>query len=184
MSNTAVPGYTDIIGKHGIWIGDHTGPLSYLTGGETVLPQYFGLRSIDYLNTVGLSLSGNYFVYGQMPSTGSRLSAMLRWFYSGVGSQGIDGIFIATAGSGQTNGTFTVAANSGTGTIQVVIAGGAITSVRVLNPGSYSAPPTFTIAEGGTPGTVTATIGSPAGIEVAPGTNLSAETVRLEVIGG
>lgn len=71
-------------------------------------------------------------------------------------------VVIATAGSGQTNGTFVVAANAGVGggsgaAINVTIAGGVITSVSVNNPGyGYVTPPTFTIAEGGTPGTVTA----------------------------
>lgn len=71
-------------------------------------------------------------------------------------------VVIATAGSGQTNGTFVVAANAGVGggsgaAINVTIAGGVITGVSVNNPGyGYVTPPTFTIAQGGTPGTVTA----------------------------
>jgi hypothetical protein len=107
-----------------------------------------------------------------------------RWFYSSVGNpQGVDGIVIATAGTGQTNGTYTINASGGGGTgavAQITIAGGAITAVKVLNPGTgYTSVPTFTVAEGGTPGTLTATVGFIAGTEVGTGTNLSAESVQF-----
>ena len=36
MGNIAVKGYLDIFGKHGAWIGDHSGPAAYVTGGEVV----------------------------------------------------------------------------------------------------------------------------------------------------
>lgn len=69
---------------------------------------------------------------------------------------------ILTAGSGQTNGTYTVSATAGSGggsgaQISVTISGGAVTAVSVLNGGfGYVSAPTFTIAQGGTPGTVVA----------------------------
>lgn len=66
-----------------------------------------------------------------------------------------------TAGSGQNNGTFQIAANisSGGGSgaiISVTIAGGAIVGQpTVINGGfGYTSVPTFTVAQGGTPGTV------------------------------
>lgn len=67
-------------------------------------------------------------------------------------------VVIATAGSGQTPGNYTAAASSGAATIAYTInSSGALSSVTVTNPGSAYAPgaaPTFTIAAGGTPGTV------------------------------
>lgn len=73
----------------------------------------------------------------------------------------VQGVTILTAGSGQTPGTYTVASSGGGGTgatIQVVIAaGGTLTVATVLTPGTgYTSAPTFTVAAGGTPGTVQA----------------------------
>lgn len=73
-----------------------------------------------------------------------------------------------TVGSGQTAGTYQIAANVGSGggsgaILQVIIgAGGTIVgSPVVINPGfGYSSVPTFTVAAGGTPGTVAAQLGS------------------------
>ena len=75
-------------------------------------------------------------------------------------------VVITGAGTGQTNGTYTINANAGVGggsgaQISVTIAGGLLTIASVLNPGyGYVTPPTFTIAEGGTPGTVVAQLDS------------------------
>ncbi len=192
MANTAVPGYVDIFGKHGCWIGDHTGPLSYTTGGETVgssstQTNPFGLRSIDFAVVEGQSYSGLYSVKvitttltGASPST-----TKIRWDYITTTS-GVSGVVITTPGTGGTNGTVTIPSTGGGGTgatISVTTAGGVITSVRVLTPGTgYTSVPTFTIAAG--TGVVTATIGTVSGSEVAAGANLSAESVRLMVIGG
>ena len=69
---------------------------------------------------------------------------------------------ITGAGSGQTAGTYTVAANFGNGgsgaVIQVVVgSAGTVISATVLQGGfNYTAPPTFTLVTGGTPGTVAA----------------------------
>jgi hypothetical protein len=73
----------------------------------------------------------------------------------------VSSVVISAAGSGQTNGTYAIAANFGGGgtgaIITVVISGGAITSAVVTNAGyGYTSAPTFTVAEGGTPGTVVA----------------------------
>jgi hypothetical protein len=81
---------------------------------------------------------------------------MLAGGLSGV----VRSVVITTAGTGATNGTYTIAANAGTGTgavIQVVVAGGAITSVSVLNGGfGYTTVPTFTLTATGTTGGVVA----------------------------
>jgi len=70
---------------------------------------------------------------------------------------------ILTAGSGQTAGTYTVLGSGGTATTQatlqyVIGSGGTVISATILNGGNYTTPtiPTFTLAAGGTPGTVQA----------------------------
>lgn len=67
-------------------------------------------------------------------------------------------VALLTAGSGQTPGTYNATASAGGAVIQYTINGaGALASVTLLNPGTYAsnaAIPTFTIAAGGTPGTV------------------------------
>lgn len=77
-------------------------------------------------------------------------------------NQEVSGIGIATPGTGQTNGTFNINAVGGGGTgaiVQIVIAGGAITTATVTAPGSgYTSIPTFPVVHGGTPGTLSATI--------------------------
>lgn len=87
MGNQAVSGYTDIVGKHGLWVGDHTGPASYTQGGETLgvasAPgTSFGLRSIDFVEAEELSNSGNYAVKVVSPagSGGQVQTRSLRWF--------------------------------------------------------------------------------------------------------
>jgi len=71
--------------------------------------------------------------------------------------QSVQNVAIVTAGTGQTNGTYVANASSGSAQIVYTIAGGALTSVQLVNGGAgYSSVPTFTIAAGGTPGTVAA----------------------------
>lgn len=185
MGYTSVKGYTDVIGKHGLPCGDLTGPVSYPLGGVAVTAQSLGTRTVDFL-VGGLTNSGSYNVVPQFVGTGLRQSAFLRWFASGAVGVGITTLTITGAGTGQTNGITTLAANTGTATIQVTIAGGLITAVKVLNAGGpYLSAPTFTVAQGGTPGTITTTLGV-AGVvtEVAAGVNLSAETIRVAGVGG
>lgn len=74
----------------------------------------------------------------------------------------VQSVVILTAGSGQTAGTYLVAANAGSGgtgaVIQVVVgSAGTVTSATVVQGGNgYSSVPTFTLVTGGTPGTVAA----------------------------
>jgi hypothetical protein len=69
-------------------------------------------------------------------------------------------VALLTAGSGQTPGTYTATASAGGAVIQYTINGsGALASVSLLSAGTYASNaslPTFTIAAGGTPGTVAA----------------------------
>jgi hypothetical protein len=86
MPDSAV--FADVFGKHGVWVGDHTGPASYTLGGETIgTPNQFGgsnkfgTRSIDLVVAEALSHSGNYSVEVQSPigSGGSAQTRVLRW---------------------------------------------------------------------------------------------------------
>jgi hypothetical protein len=77
----------------------------------------------------------------------------------------VNGVSISSVGSGQTDGTYTAASVGGDGTgatITYIIFGGILISTTVTAGGNgYTSVPTFTIAAGGTPGTVTATISPP-----------------------
>ena len=79
----------------------------------------------------------------------------------------VKSVVITAAGSGQTAGTYTIAASPASGggvnaVIQVVVgAAGTITSATVLQGGTnYVSAPTFYVVAGGTPGTVAAQLGT------------------------
>jgi hypothetical protein len=77
----------------------------------------------------------------------------------------VQSIQVLTQGSGQTIGTYTVAASGGGGTgatIQVVVSTATAITATVLTQGSgYTSVPTFTLVTGGTPGTVQAQLNAP-----------------------
>lgn len=181
-------GYEQSIGAKIMAIVDHYGPTSYsLTTFDVYPASNLNRGGFDWVQASN-SFSGNYTVAVRYPTgyQGNGVpSVTLRWFYAPTLSGVID-VTIASAGTGQTNGTYTATSTGGGGTgavIQYVIAGGVLTSAIVINPGSgYTSVPTFTIAAGGTPGTVTATIGVVSDFPVAAGTNLSAEAVRIQAI--
>lgn len=93
MGNKAINGYVDVIGKHGLWIGEHTGPASYTawaapaTGGDVIKAPQFGLRSIDFVSPAGVDTSGIYNVRPQCTGTGSRQSWVLIWYTTATGVQ-------------------------------------------------------------------------------------------------
>ena len=190
MGNSTVKGYTDVWGKHGATIADHTGPASYAAAGDVVTAQSFGLRSVDFIAPAGLSASGTYQPVYISPTTkgGVKATGTILWYYAP--GAGVVSVAIASAGTGQTNGTTTVT-DSGTNfsgraaRVSITIAGGAITKATIIDPGSgYFGAATFTVAQGGTPGTLSSTVGAASDVPVVAGTNLSAESVRLLVIGG
>jgi len=78
-------------------------------------------------------------------------------------NQEVVSVGVATPGVGQTDGTYTIPSSGGGGTgatVQIVIAGGIITTATVLTNGlGYTSTPTFPVSEGGTPGTLAAAIG-------------------------
>lgn len=93
----------------------------------------------------------------------------------------VSGAVILTVGSGQTAGTYQIAANAGIGggsgaVLGIVVgSGGTITSVFVVSPGfGYSSLPTFTVAADGTPGTIAAQLN----------TNMNLVTSADQVAGG
>ena len=78
----------------------------------------------------------------------------------------VKSVVVLTQGSGQTVGTYQVAATVGSGggsgaIIQVIVTSATSITVSVLNGGQgYVSAPTFTLATGGTPGTVVAQLGT------------------------
>lgn len=187
MGNQAVKGYTDVVGKHGLWIGDHTGPASYVTGGETLTAQYFGLRSLDMVNTMRAN-SGVYSAATLSPAgIAGAITQTIKmiWQFATTGS--VASVTVS-GGTGMTPGTYALAFSGGggtgaTGTLTVLTATTTSTPV-ITNPGSgYTSAPTVTAATGGTPPTLTAVL-STAGQQVGPGANLSAIGVRMIAIGG
>lgn len=83
MGNTADKGYPTAIAQKAIWIGDHSGPLSYTTGGETVTAQNLGfLRNLSAVVPMGVSVSGNYCVQADFTAKGNRTTCKLIWLYS------------------------------------------------------------------------------------------------------
>jgi hypothetical protein len=172
---------------------DHYGPTSYVAGGEPLSqsvyggPNPFGLANYTYVSG-GLTNSGNYRVDTLYGGTGNRTKVFLKWSFAG-NQQGVNSV-TSSGGSGMTAGTYALTfTNTGTGgsgaagTITVTTS--AVTAIVITSPGSgYFAAPTVSAATGGTPPTLTATVGAAEGGEVAAGTNLSAETIRIMAIGG
>ena len=193
MGDTALNSYP--IGGGKIIPVDHTGPASYTTGGETLGTtnnmtgiSVVGLGSLDMvLGSGSLTDSGTYSVAAQPTGLGSRKTFKLIWSVTGV-AQGVIQV-TSSGGSGMTAGTYPlVFVNTGTGGTgaagTVTVSTSAVTAINITNPGSgYTSAPTVSAATGGTPPTLTAVIGSITGGQVASGTNLSAETVRLIYVG-
>lgn len=181
--------WPDTFGGHRAGAVGYSGPTSYtpVTGDALAVNGILGSGTRTHAIIPTLTSDGLYSVKVQPDNAkGVPASWIARWFYAGNVS-GVNGVIIATAGSGQTNGTYTIAATGGGGTgatVSITVAGGAITVAHVTNPGSgYTSAPTFTVAEGGTPGTLTATFGSTGGGEVVTGTDLSGSTAILFAVG-
>ena len=102
---------------------------------------------------VALSIGGNVILKGNI------------FGYIGDTASHVTSIVTATAGSGQTPGTYQIAANGGGGSgalISVIVAGGGTVTQAptIISQGSgYTSAPTFTLAAGGTPATFTSTLG-------------------------
>ena len=196
MSDNSLYGVDPVNGRSKWNILDHTGPSSYVVGGETIGqsvyggPNTYGLASYDAVIPAGESISGNYQAQTNYVGKGVRSQVKLKWKYTAGAGNGVVAVIQATAGIGMTPGTYALSfTNTGTngsgaaGTITVTAT--AITNVTITDPGTgYTAAPAVSAATGGTPVVLTAQIGNIAGREVAAGVNLSAETIRLLAIGG
>jgi hypothetical protein len=111
--------------------------------------------------TNGLLHSGRY-RFVQVAAAANTSYVKTGWIgYMAQGSS-VQSISVATQGSGQTLGTYVVTASGGgsptaQATIQVIVTAANAITVTLLTPGSgYTSVPTFTLATGGTPGTVVA----------------------------
>lgn len=189
----ALPDYPARLGPKQMVVGDYTGPTSTLVTGDVIGVTnnltgvtVAGLSAIDQIEGSGsFSVSGAYSIQAKPSGLGPRKTWNLFW--NALGS--VVSVAQNAAGSGMTPGTYTSTAATGgvagTGAqIQVtVLTATTIGPIVVLNGGrGYTTLPTgFTVATGGTPPTFTIT-GNTAG-PVAAGTDLSAQTVRLSIIG-
>lgn len=195
MPNNIVAGVEPWGGRTRAVIVDHTGPASYALGGEALNPSstlggsnVFGLASF-YKIDGGVSNSGNYRADGIYSGNGPRPSVKLKWTYNGSGI-GVDAVTQNVAGSAMTVGTtvpIVFAGGGGTGAAGTITVLTATTfSVQITSPGTgYSTAPTATVSgTGGTPPTLTTSLGFNTGGEVAATTNLTTESVRLLVLGG
>lgn len=182
-------GYEQVIGAKLQVIVDHFGPISYSQATGDVYPAS-NLNRGGFDKVVGgVTLDNVYEVKVGYPANvgagNGVASVVLTWSFSTSGS--VASLAIAGAGTGQTPGTYPVAATGGGGTgatASITVAGGGtVTAIPVItNPGkNYTSAPTFTLAAGGTPATFTATL-STAGAQVASGANLSGSATRLEAI--
>ncbi len=103
MANTPLAGYDTSFGNHKAWVGDHIGPASYTTGGETFAAHdlgWGGLEIVEPLNkgliTIGadtlvaaLSISGTYFVTVTMGTSavGAVASVTITWYVVATGAE-------------------------------------------------------------------------------------------------
>ena len=115
--------------------------------------------------TVGLLYNGRYrYVQVDSGATAANVTTGTVGFIRSGST--VKNVVVLTQGTGQTVGPYQVAANVGSGggsgaVIQVVVTASNAITVTVLNGGfGYVSAPTFTLATGGTPGTVVAQLGN------------------------
>ncbi len=137
-------------------------------GGGLNLGDYFDLTSEEAPNasytTNGILFQGRY-RYVQVDSGATAANVKTGTVgYMRSGST-VKSVVVLTQGSGQTVGTYQVAATVGSGggsgaIIQVIVTSATTITVSVVNGGfGYVSAPTFTLATGGTVGTVVAQLG-------------------------
>jgi hypothetical protein len=196
MGDIRLADYPARLGDKQMVVVDHTGPASYVSGGETIgnlntqtgiATQ--GLSGLDFVDIMDISVSGNYEIASQPTGTGSRKTCKLLWFFSGVNGQGVTATQ-NVAGSGMTVGNVgTIAFSGGTstvtasGTFKVLTA--TTGTITITNPGVYTVAPTSATVTGtgGTPPTMNTPTLVSILAQVNAGANLSGETVRLRYQG-
>lgn len=152
-------------------------------GGGLNLGDYFDLTSEEAANasytTNGILFQGRY-RYVQVDSGATAANVKTGTVgYMRSGST-VKSVVVLTQGSGQTVGTYQVAATVGSGggsgaIIQVIVTSATTITVSVVNGGfGYVSPPTFTLATGGTVGTVVAQLSALPNIVTSADVALSA----------
>lgn len=95
QQNTMVPGYIDPVGgRSKLGILDHTGPASYITGGETFPaqssfggPNSLGLSGLNFVSS-GHTESGTYYVVPVFGGKGAiKGTIKLVWYVTATGAQ-------------------------------------------------------------------------------------------------
>jgi len=136
--------------------------------------------------TVGLLYGGRYrYVQVDSGATAANVkTGTVGYIRSG---SSVASVQVLTQGSGQTVGTYQVAANIGSGggsgaIIQVVVTASNAITVTVLQGGfGYVSAPSFTLATGGTPGTVVAQLGISQNIVTSADVALSSSATAAAV---
>lgn len=187
MQLTYLHGYPDRIGRRFAYVAVGVPPASAPLADSVALPSFNNY--IDSL-TVGASISTAFQARATPNSAGARAAWSVKYTYNTVFSANVT---IATAGTGQTPGSYPITFGGGTlGTggkaasgTAIVGAGGTIVSTNVYPGYGYTTvPTTATITgSGGTPGTL-AVAASAIGAPVQPGVNLSAEQFQCSGFGG
>jgi hypothetical protein len=134
-----------------------------VNAGGLNLGDYFDATNAEAANasyaTNGILYAGRYRLVqvdsGATP--GNVKTGTIGFLRTGGGSGAVKSVIITVPGTGATTGTYTIAANAGSGgtgaVIQVVVSGGAITSATVLNGGyNYNSVPTFSLTATSTSG--------------------------------
>jgi hypothetical protein len=118
MGDTKLADYPARLGDKQLIVVDHTGPVSYTAGGETLGTAnnltgiaLQGLSGLDLVIGGGsMSLSGNYHVRPQQTGTGNRKQQKLLWYPAGTSvTQGGIPLSLGTASAAATQSTFTSA---------------------------------------------------------------------------
>lgn len=103
MSNIPLAGFDTSFGNHKAWVGDHFGPASYATGGETFTAHQLGWGGLEFVElanlglitvaadqlVVPLSFSGTYFatVAFGTAAVGAVASVTIKWYVVATGAE-------------------------------------------------------------------------------------------------
>ena len=169
-----------------------------MTDAATGQPEYGGGLNVgdysDYTSdqariasytTNGILYSGRYrFVQVDSGATAANVKVGTVG-YMRAGST-VKTVVVLTQGSGQTPGTYLIGSTGGGGTgavIQVVVSSATAITATVVSGGSgYTSVPTFTLATGGTPGTVAAQLDSTPNVVTSFDVAVTANTVVRPVV--
>lgn len=86
MADKQVKGFPDSWGQHLIPLLDHSGPPSYVSGGEPIIVPRFGARSYAYIGSA-LSSTGTYRVECIYGGLGLRSQVLLKWTVTSTGQE-------------------------------------------------------------------------------------------------